>query len=137
MDGVMAPTDTVIPRSQISVGIELALRTRLPDLAAGRPLVLDYFASRTCSQVIGDLTAAFRRQPPGAAYVELASIEGVHVFAEQRLLPVLKDAALTLRFGGPTFARHLAVSLDPGSRWIEFLEEPTVLAGKRRFRPNR
>ena len=133
----MGLAETVIPRSRIRVGIEPALRTRLTQLAAGRPLVLDYFASRRCSVVIGDLTADFRREAPGPAYVELASIEGVPVFAEARLLPVLNDAALTLRLGGPIFARHLAISLDPGSRWIEFLEQPTVLTGKREFRPRR
>ena len=133
----MGLAETVIPRSRIRVGIEPALRTRLPQLAAGRPLVLDYFASRRCSIVTGDLTADFRREAPGSAYVALESIEGVPVFAEERLLPVLEDAELTLRLGGPIFARHLAVSLDPGSSWIEFLEQPTVLAGKRRFRPQR
>jgi len=80
------------------------------------------------------MTAEFHDQPPGRAYVELASVESVALFAEERLLPVLEDAALTLRFGGPPFARHLAVSLDPASRWIEFLEQSNVLAGKRRFR---
>jgi len=120
-----------MPRSRINVGVEPALRIRLIELAAGRRLVLDYFASRRCSIVIGDLTARFRRQPPGPAYVELASIEGVQVYAEERLLPVLKNAALTLRLAGPSFARHLAVSLDPGSLWIEFLEQPTVLARRR------
>jgi hypothetical protein len=97
-------------------------------------MVLDYFASRRCSVVIGDITADFRREPPGPGYVELASIDGVAVFAERRLIPVLMEAALTLRFGGPIFARHLAVSLDPASRWIDFLESPSVLAGKSGFR---
>jgi hypothetical protein len=131
----MRLTEAVMPRSQISVGVEPALRIRLTELAAGRPLVLDWFGSRRCGIVIGDLTAKFRHQPPGQGYVELASIERVRVFAEESLLPVLRDAELTLRLGGPSFARHLAISLDPGSRWIEFLEQPMVLSGKRRFRP--
>lgn len=59
------------------------------------------------------------------------------MFAEIRLVSVFEGAALTLRLGGPVFARHLAVSLDPGSRWIDFLEQPKVLAGKRRFSPRR
>lgn len=67
----------------------------------------------------------------------VASIEGVDVFAENRLVRVFEDAALMLRLGGPVFARHLVVSLDPGSRWIDFLEQPNVLAGKGPFRPNR
>ena len=62
----------------------------------------------------------------------VASIEGVDVFAENRLVRVFEDAALMLRLGGPVFARHLVVSLDPGSRWIDFLEQPNVLAGRGR-----
>jgi hypothetical protein len=65
--------------------------------------------------------------------VELASIESVRVFAASRLLGVLADAGSSLRLGGPPFARHLAVDLDRPERWIDFLEEPGVLVGKRRF----
>jgi hypothetical protein len=83
--------------------------------------------------VIGDLTADFEETPPGPAYVELPSIDSVRVFAEPRLLPVLVDAGPSLRLGGPPFARHLAVDLDQPERWIDFLERPGVLAGKRRF----
>ena len=134
MDRAMGPAEAAILRSHVSIGVEPALRTRLAQLAARRPLVLDYFASQRCGTVIGDLTVEFRREPPGAAYAELATIEGVQVFAEKRLLPVFEDAAVTLRLAGPTFARRLAISLDPASRWIEFLEQPAVLAGKMPFR---
>ena len=134
MARVMGLTGAGILRPRFSVGVEPALRIRLAQLSARRPLVLDYFASQRCGAVIGDLTAEFRREPPGSAYVELAAIEGVRVFAEERLLPVLEDAALTLRLAGPTFARHLAISLDPASRWMEFLEQPAAIAGKLRFR---
>jgi hypothetical protein len=122
----------VIPRSRISLGIEPSLRTSLARLANGRVLVIDYFASRRCNVVIGDLTGDFRATPPGPGYVELASIENVRVFAEWRLLAVFDEAAPSLRLGGPVFARHLAVDLDRPERWIDFLEGPGVLAGKRR-----
>jgi hypothetical protein len=95
-------------------------------------LVIDYFASRRCGVVIGDLTVDFGDEPPGPAYVELAGIESVRVFAESRLLAVLGNAGPSLRLGGPPFARHLAVELDRPGRWIDFLERPGVLAGKRR-----
>jgi len=100
-------TGTVVPRSQISLGVGATLRGSLARLANGRVLVIDYFASRRCSVVIGDLTVDFRDAPPGPGYVELTSIERVRVFAESRLLAVL-DAGSTLRLG--------------------------VLAGKHRFR---
>jgi len=127
-------TGTVVPRSQISLGVEPTLRGSLAQLANGRMLVIDYFASRRCSIVLGDLTGDFEDTEPGMGYVELASIETVRVFAESRLLAVLRDAGPTLRLGGPPFARHLAVELDRPERWIDFLEGPGVLAGKRRFR---
>jgi hypothetical protein len=128
---------SAVPRSRISLGIESTLRGSLAELASGRVLVIDYFASRRCSIVIGDLTGDFEDTPPAMGYVELASIEGVRVFTETRLLALLGDAGSTLRLGGPSFARHLAVDLDRPEHWIDFLERPGVLAGKRRFRTRR
>jgi hypothetical protein len=125
-------TGTVPPSSQFSLGVEPTLRGSLAHLANGRVLVIDYFASRRCSVVIGDVTADFGEMPPG--YVEVGSVEGVRVFAEPRLLAVLADTESSLRLGGPPFARHLAIDLDPPERWIDFLEEPGVLAGRRRFK---
>ena len=128
---------SAVPRSQISLGIEPTLRGSLAELANGRVLVIDYFASRRCSIVIGDLTGDFEDTPPTMGYVELASIEGVRVYTESRLLTLLGDAGSTLRLGGPSFARHLAIDLDRPEHWIDFLERPGVLAGKRRFRTRR
>ena len=127
----------VVPRSQISLGVEPTLRRSLAQIANGRVLVIDYFASRRCSVVIGDLTGDFENAPPSPGFVELASIDGVRVFAEARLLAVLGDAGSTLRLGGLPFARHVAVELDRPERWIDFLEGPGVLARKRRFRTQR
>jgi hypothetical protein len=109
------------------------LRTQLGRLAAGRTLVIDYFASRRCSVVIGDLTCRFEAGPCGRGYTELARIEGVRVFVESRLLDTLEVAGPTLRLGGPPFARHVRVELDEPERWIDFLDGPGVLAGKQRF----
>jgi hypothetical protein len=127
-------TGPVVPRSQISLGVGPTLRGSLARLANGRVMVIDYFASRRCSVVIGDLTVDFGDTPPGPGYVELASIERVRVFAESRLLAVLGAAGFTLRLGGPPFVRHMSVELERPERWIDFLERPGVLAGKRRFR---
>jgi hypothetical protein len=126
-------TGNVIPRSQVSLAVEPSLRGSLVQMANGRVIVIDYFASLRCSVVIGDLTGDFRDTPPGRGYVELSSIEGVRVFAESRLLAVLGEAGSGLRLGGPPFARHLAFDLDRPERWIDFLDGPGVLAGKRRI----
>ena len=125
---------TVVPRSQISLGVEPSLRGLLTHLANGRAIVIDYFASRRCSVVIGDLTADFEEMPLDAGFVEFGSVEGVRVFAEPRLVAVLADTGSSLRLSGPPFARHLALDLDRPERWIDFLEEPGVLAGRRRFK---
>jgi hypothetical protein len=126
-------TATVVPRSEISLGLAPSLRGRLAQLAASRVVVIDYFASRRCSVVIGDLTVDFEDEPRRPGYVELASVERVRIFAESRLLAILRDAGFTLRLGGPPFARHLAVDLDRPERWIDFLDEPGVLARSRPF----
>jgi hypothetical protein len=126
----------VVPRSQISLGVEPTLRRSLAQLANGRVLVIDYFASRRCSVVIGDLTGDFEDAPPAPGFVEFASIEGVRVFAESRLPAVLADAGSTL-LGGLPFAQQIEVELDRPERWIDFLERPGVLAGKRRIRMQR
>lgn len=144
-DGVSietAETGTIVSRSQVSLGVEPTLRGSLARLANGRIIVIDYFASRRCSVVIGDLTGDFEEERPGPGYpgpgyVELASIESVRVFVEPRLLALLGDAGPTLCLGGPAFARHLSVHLDRPERWIDFLEQPGILAGKRRFRSRR
>ncbi|HEY7938044.1 MAG TPA: hypothetical protein VID26_13065 [Candidatus Limnocylindrales bacterium] len=130
----MTQPGTPIPRSQVSVGLDPDLRRALGELAAGRVLVVDYFASRGCSVVIGDLTCDLRPVPPGTGFAELAPIEGVRLFVETRLLPVIRDAGASLRLAGPSFARHLAVDLELPDRWIEFLEEPGILAGKQLLR---
>jgi len=132
-----ARDSAIIPRSRISVGLDSSLRGQIGRLAAGRVLVIDYFASRRCSVVIGDLTCEFRSNPPVPGFRELAPIEGVRVFVESRLMGILGDAGPSLRLGGFGFARHVAVDLEEPERWIEFLDGPGVLAGKGRFRLRR
>ena len=124
--------DQLTPGSQISIDVEPNLRRELAKLAHGRPLVIDYFATRRCSIVIGDLTARFRRQPPGERYIELASVNAVRIFLEERLITLLTDAGLSLRLAGPSFARRPVPWLDRPERWIEFLEQPGVSRKPRR-----
>ena len=137
MADLAEPPTTVIRRSELSLGVDSSLRGRLARLAAGRVLTLDYFASRRCSVTVGDMTADFSVAPPGAGFAALARIEGVPVFVERRLLPVLREGIASLSLAGPTFARHLAVRLERPERWLDFLEEPGAMAGKRGFRLGR
>jgi hypothetical protein len=122
-----------IPRSRIAIGLAPSLRGRLEELAAGRAIVIDFFASRCCTSVwVGDITAGWlQRGDDRADLVSLAPIDGVAVLADRRLLDLLASAGPTLRLAGPTFARHLAVELEDAAAWLAFLETP---AGHRRGR---
>jgi hypothetical protein len=122
-----------IPRSQVSVGVEADLRAHLGTLAKGRVIVVDYFATRRCSVTLGDLTVDFRGTPPTGGQVELAAVEGVRLFADRRLLPLLRDAGPTLRRAGRLSWRQLVLRLDRPEAWLELLEQPGMLAGKRAF----
>jgi hypothetical protein len=119
----MSPAVGVIPRSQLSIGLDPTLRGRLAALARGRALLIDFFTSRRCGVTIGDLTVAFRPAPSAAAYAALAPIEGVPVFVESRLVETLRGSGPTLRLSGPAFARHLGISLDRPELWIDFLDD--------------
>ncbi len=122
------PAASPIPRSRLSIGLDPSLRAGLARLAAGRAVVVDFFASRTCTSVwIGDITAGWLQ--PGAVrpdLVALAPIEGVEVFVDRRLVDLLTDAGPSLRLAGPAFARHLAVRLEDAAAWLAFLETPAA-----------
>ena len=111
-----------IPRSEITVAIDPALQGRLGAMSNGGVVVLDFFTSRRCNVTVGDLTADVRVHAPGSGYVELAPVEGVRLYAETRLLPVLREAGPSLRLARGVFGRHLAVGLDRPEDWIVSLE---------------
>jgi hypothetical protein len=119
---------------QALVGLDPELRPRLAGLAAGRALVIDYFATARCGGLVGDLTADLVKEPVGAEFVPIRVLETVPCYAERRLMPLLAQVETTIRFGGPPFARHLAVTLDPPERWLDFLERGV---GRARTGPRR
>lgn len=127
---VDAAADPVTQRSALSIDIETGLRRDLVADAAGRVLVIDYWASHRCGVVTGDLTAAFQVGRPERPYLELEPIEGVRVFAEERLVGLLATGGPRLRRGGLAFARHLSVDLARPELWLDFLSRPGVMRGK-------
>ena len=122
-------TTAVVSHSQLSIGFEPTLRRELATRATGRVLVIDYFASRRCGVVTGDLTATFRHEIVGR-YLELAPVDGVRIVAEERLLNLLQRSGPTLRLTGPNLWRHLSVELALPELWLDFLERPGILRGK-------
>jgi hypothetical protein len=113
--------DPIVGASPIQLDIEPRLRRGLASRERGRPIVIDYFASRRCGVTIGDLTVAFATRPLERRYIELVPIEGVEVLAEEHLVRVLSDGA-DLRTAGLPFADRLGISLAHPERWIEFLD---------------
>ena len=113
------------------IALDLRLRGRLATLAAGRTLVIGYFASRTCCCVVGDIAVDWRSSPPGPGFLELARVDGVPLFADERLVDVLDGARPELRPGGILRRGTPSLWLGIPERWIEFLEGPTVLARRR------
>jgi len=117
----------LIERTHPSIAVDPRLRGHLETLAAGRVLVISYFASRSCCSVVGDVAADWRPSPPGPGFLELEPIEGVPMFADARVIDVLGRAAPELRPGGILRRGTPSLWLGNPECWIDFLEGPTVL----------
>lgn len=112
--------DPVVARAAIELRIGPSLEGRLAAIAGEHPLVIDYFASPMHGVMIGDLTATFDKPPPEPCFVELASVGGVTVLAQRRLLDLLEGARLVE--AGPPWDRHIILALARPEAWIDFLE---------------
>jgi hypothetical protein len=113
--------DPIVGASPIELEIEPQLRRGLANRARGRPIVIDYYASRRCGLTVGDLTVAFATRPLERWYIELVPIDGVKVLAEERLVQLLSDGA-TLRKAALPLGDRLGISLAHPEHWIEFLD---------------
>ncbi len=112
--------DPVVGLSPLLLHAEPSVRAYLRATANGRPLVIDYYASRRGALTVGDLTVGFPRRNLEPRYIEIQAIEDVPVLVERSLLSLLVGA--TLRLGGLPFARHLFLALSRPEQWIEFVE---------------
>jgi hypothetical protein len=115
----------------VAVGVSPRLRGELSQLAGGRALILDYFVTARCGSVVGDITAGFGREPRLDGYARLDDVEGVRVYAERRLLPLLEEAGARLDKRRMPFGPQIGLRLDRPEQWLGFLEGPGVIAGKR------
>ena len=120
----------IVPRSEIAIGVDPGLRGSLARLARGRKLVIAYFASRTWGWVIGDFSLSWRSAAPDRRFQRLAPLEGVDLYADDRLLDVLANAGPELHPG--SFFRRDTPTMYLGfpELWIDFLEGPRVLAAR-------
>ena len=120
--------DPVIASASVRLDVEPNLNQALPQLAHGRPLIVDYYAVRLRGVRVGDITAGFRSRLLEPCYVELEPIHGVRVLAHRRLLELLTEGGATLRLAGVLAFRHIALILPHAERWIVFLERCPVRA---------
>jgi len=95
------------------------LLARLPELARGRAIVIDHFASRRCGVTIGDLRVRFGTDLGDTETADLRPLGGVAVRAEAELLSLLDGAEL--RLAGPAFVPRLALDLRRPEAWLDFL----------------
>lgn len=122
--------EPVIGRATVRLALAPPLRDRLALLAAGRPLVIDYYASRLRGVATGDLIVWFGEPAREPCYVELEPVDNVPVLAERRLVSLLEGA--TLREAGPPWHHHLALSLARPEDWIDFLDRHPSRRGRMR-----
>ena len=125
----------MIPRSQITVAMHPGLLGSLARLARGRALVIGYYASARCGTVVGDLSTSWRTGSPGDQFRRLAPMEGVELFADARLLEVLRAGAPELRAGSALQRGTPSLYLGQPERWLEFLDGPTRPLVSRPTRP--
>jgi hypothetical protein len=103
------------------------LRAELPRLAAGRALVIDYFASARGGVVVGDLTVDFGPEPEARTHAKLAELDGIPVYAARRLLPLLDESGPSLDARRLPFGRRMQLILDRPEHWLDFPQEPGVV----------
>jgi hypothetical protein len=114
--------DPVVASSSVRLDAQPNLNQALPQLARGRPLIVDYYAVSFRGIRVGDITAGFASSLREPCYVELEPINGVRVLAHRRLLGLLTEGGATLRLAGVLSLWHVAVILPHPERWIDFLE---------------
>ena len=113
--------DPVIAMAPIEIGTTDDVARALPSLADGRPLVIDYFASRHGGLTVGDITVRFADAPLEPRYVEILPVAGVRILVERQLIGLLADGA-SLAWASHLIGRHLAIRLTRPEGWIAFLE---------------
>ena len=112
--------EPVIGRAPVRLALAPTMRGRLASLSAGRPLVIDYYASRLRGVATGDLIVRFGEPASEPCYIELEPIDEVAILAERHLVKLLEGA--TLREAGLPWHRHPAISLARPEAWIDFLD---------------
>ena len=120
----MTPAEPSLPSFKVSAPIS----GRLADLAAGRVLVIGYFASRRCAVVTGDFSVSWRSSRPSAGFFALPAVEDVPLYVDRCLLDILCRAEPELWPGGFFRRGTPSIRLARSELWLQFLEGPVVMS---------
>ena len=100
-------------------------RRELPGRAAGRRLVLDYFATRCCGRnvSVGDLHLRWAAPfgPIAEEFLPLPAPSGVEAYVQRDLVPVLGTAGSRIAMHGWGPFRRPVVELENGAVWLDFV----------------
>ena len=119
---------SAVERQPPEIAVERRLRGRLATLAADRVLVIAYFTSKGCCAVVGDFSVSWQRAAPGPDYLPLPPVEGVPLYADRRLMAVLREGMPELWPGGLFKRDTPTIRLAIPERWIQFLGGPPVVS---------
>jgi len=109
-------------REPLYFGLDPRLRGHLAERAAGRAVVIDWYAERCCTSVtIGDLVVRVGDPPDAEGFVEAVPVEGVRIAVASGLVELFFRARPTLRLGGLPWSPHLAIELERPEEWLDFL----------------
>lgn len=116
----------VLGRAALRLRAAATVQASLRAAAAGRPLVVDFFAVMTRGRAIGDLIVGFDTARIGPGFVEVEAIGDVPVVVERRLLGVLgRGARLHARPWWLPFSSPFRIHLDHPEDWLGFLDGPS------------
>lgn len=100
-------------------------RRELPGRAAGRWLVLDYFATRCCGRnvSVGDLHLRWMTSggPIAGEFLRLRAPAGIEAYVQRDLIPVLGAAGAQIAMHGRGPFRRPVVELADGAVWLDFV----------------
>jgi len=117
----LTPTSpSALPALDVDAGLRSTLRT----LAAGRALVIGYYASRRCAVVTGDFTVSWRQPRSLDGFVEVPPIEDVAIVVDWRLLDLLSRAEPRLCPGGILSRGTPSIRLGRPELWLDYLDGP-------------
>src|SRR5690242_20057757 len=100
-------------------------RLELPSRAAGRRLLVDYFAARCCGRnvSVGDIHLRWQSsdEPVADDFLALDAPDGIEAFVQRDLVWVLRLAGGRIVMRGRRPVRRPVVEVEDGAAWLDFI----------------